>query len=110
MATTSITNALSGGIARLVELGLEESPEFISLKVRQFRLVNIALVFLYVSAIFLAVSGLLAGLGFNLMLDMKLLIEVFVCISIGAVVVAMCALMIYSMRAFRIKEKQFRQM
>lgn len=108
VATSSVSNSLSAEIARLIELGREENMEIVSRKLKQLRLINIVLVILFGSAVLFAVSGLIAGLEFNFMTNMRLFIEILVCAGIGLVVVAMVALMMYAIRAVRIKEDQFK--
>ncbi|MEO0626851.1 MAG: hypothetical protein AAFY36_10330 [Bacteroidota bacterium] len=109
VATTSVSNALSAEIARLIELSLEKDQHIIARKVKQLRTVNNALVLLYASAALLAITGLVAGLEFNLMLHLERYVVVLICVAIGVVVLALVLLMMYAYRAVRIKEEQFRR-
>ncbi len=108
VATSGLSNALSAEIARLIELDRKANEMTLRKKIRQMRLVNISLVLLYGSAVFLSISGLLAGLQFNLMYDeLKVIVEVLVCIGILLTVIGLVLLMINAFRAVKIKENQY---
>ena len=108
VATTSVSNALSGEIARLIEHQKHAERMTITKKLQQLKIVNIALVFLYAGGVFLALAGLIAGLQFSTMINFELTIAILICGGIGLTITALCLLMIYSMRAVRIKERQFK--
>ncbi|MEM6396516.1 MAG: hypothetical protein AAF741_09225 [Bacteroidota bacterium] len=108
VATTSVSNALSAEIARLIELARERDRPIIERKMKQMRIVNNALVLLYAGASMLALTGLIAGLEFNLMLHLEKYVAILICVAIGIVIIALGLLMIYAWRAVRIKEEQFR--
>ena len=111
VSTSSVSNSLSAEIARLIELDQEGNRVTLQQKIRQMRLVNISLVFLYGSAALLAVAGLISGLQHNLMVDsLGILTEVLLCLGIGLTVAALCMLMVYAFRAVRIKEQQHHNM
>ncbi len=107
MATTNVSNALSGEISRLIELDHARDSKIVQRKINQLSLLSIALVLLYVSAIFMAVSGLIAGIGFNYMLHTEVITSILVCIGIGATTLALVLLSVYATRAVRIKRDQF---
>ncbi len=110
MATTNASNALSAEIARLIEAWKEGDQKVIKKKIHQLLLVNISLVLLYVGAVILSIAGLVAGLEFNLMVNMPLFINVLICLAIGTVILAFLILMVYAFRAVRIKREQFEDM
>lgn len=107
MATTNVSNALSGEITQMLALDTSHLQSILSRKINQLRLLSITLVLLYGSAILLAVSGLVAGLGQGLMVHADQLVFVLICLGILAVCCALSLLMIYAVRAVRIKRDQF---
>lgn len=107
MATTNVSNALSGEITQMLALDTSHLQSILSRKINQLRLLSITLVLLYGSAILLAVSGLVAGLGQGLMVHADQLVLVLICLGILAVCCALSLLMIYAVRAVRIKRDQF---
>lgn len=109
VASTSVSNALSLEIARLIEQQREVERMTIEKKIEQLRLVNSALVSLYASGVFLAIAGLFGGLQYAIMLHLEALIEVLICIGIGCTIIALILLMVYSIRAIRIKENQLKR-
>ena len=107
MATTNVSNALSGEITQMLALDTSHLQSILSRKINQLRLLSITLVLLYGSAILLAVFGLVAGLGQGLMVHADQLVFVLICLGILAVCCALSLLMIYAVRAVRIKRDQF---
>mgnify|MGYP000268206173 FL=1 len=107
MATTNVSNALSGEITQMLALDTSYLQSILSRKINQLRLLSVTLVLLYGSAILLAVSGLVAGLGQGLMVHADQLVFVLICLGILAVCCALSLLMIYAVRAVRIKRDQF---
>jgi len=107
MATTNVSNALSGEITQMLALDTSHLQSILSRKINQLRLLSVTLVLLYGSAILLAVSGLVAGLGQGLMVHADQLVFVLICLGILAVCCALSLLMIYAVRAVRIKRDQF---
>lgn len=107
VATTSVSNALSGEIARLIEQQKHTEHMTITKKIQQLRLVSLALVLLYSSGMVLALAGLIAGVEFTIMRNMQLWVTLLICVGIGLIILAFMLLIIYSMRAVRIKERQF---
>lgn len=112
MATSGVSNALSAEIARLIELEDRSSNKVtIERKIKQLRLVNIALVMLYGSAVCLALSGLISGLQHNFMYHgLKFWVELLLCIGIGFTIIALIMLMVYAVRAVSIKASQFKHL
>ena len=107
IATTNVSNALSGEITQMLALDTSHLQSILSRKINQLRLLSVTLVLLYGSAILLAVSGLVAGLGQGLMVHADQLVFVLICLGILAVCCALSLLMIYAVRAVRIKRDQF---
>ena len=91
----------------MLALDTSHLQSILSRKINQLRLLSITLVLLYGSAILLAVSGLVAGLGQGLMVHADQLVFVLICLGILAVCCALSLLMIYAVRAVRIKRDQF---
>lgn len=110
VAITSVSNALSAEIARLIELEKPADQQIIHQKIRQLRLTSMALVLLYAGAVFLSIAGLIAGLDTSLGLKVKMLVEIMVCLGIATTVGAMGIMMVYAVRAVRIKRQQFENM
>ena len=109
MATTNVSNALSGEISQLLVV-MEEShtgKSIIRRKINQLRLLSIALVLLYGSAILLALASLVAGLGEGLMIHSGAMVFFLICSGILAVCITLGLLMVYAVRAVRIKRDQF---
>ena len=109
MSSTNVSNALSAEISQLQALDTVRDKPIISRKINQLRLLSIALVLLYGSAILLALASLAAGLGAGLMVHAEQLVFFLICGGILAVCVALALLMVYAMRAVRIKRDQFLQ-
>lgn len=107
MATTNVSNALSGEISQLLALDTSRDNPIISRKINQLRLLSIALVLLYGSAILLALAGLAAGLGAGLMIHADSVVFTLICSGVLAVCFALMLLMVYAVRAVRIKRDQF---
>ena len=109
MATTNVSNALSGEISQLLLLMDEKHQEkaIIRRKIDQLRLLSMTLVLLYGSAILLALASLVAGLGAGLMIHSGELVFFLICSGILAVCIALGSLMVYAVRAVQIKRDQF---
>lgn len=107
MSTTNVSNALSAEISQLLALDTSRDKPILSRKINQLRLLSISLVLLYGSAIFLAVASLVSGLGAGLMVHADQVVFVLICAGIMAVCVALALLMLYAVRAVKIKRDQF---
>ncbi|MEO0338888.1 MAG: hypothetical protein AAF242_06715 [Bacteroidota bacterium] len=108
VATTSIANSLSAEIARLIEQQKHSERQTIYKKIQQLRLVNQGLVCLYAAAVVLALAGLIGGLESTTMTQLYGAVDLLICVGIGFTILALCMMMIYSMRSIRIKERQFK--
>ena len=109
MATTNVSNALSAEITRLIELDQSWNKSIVERKINQLGLLSLSLVSLYGSAILMAIAGLVGGLQVNLMIDYSMFVSIFICLGILGVVLALTLLMLYAVRAVRIKRDQFQQ-
>lgn len=107
MSTTNVSNALSAEISQLLALDTSRDKPILSRKINQLRLLSFSLVLLYGSAIFLAVASLVSGLGAGLMVHADQVVFVLICAGIMAVCVALALLMLYAVRAVKIKRDQF---
>lgn len=107
MATTNVSNALSAEITQLLALDRSREKPILHRKINQLRLLSITLVLLYGSAILMALAGLVAGLGASLMVHAGEIVFFLICSGILAVCVALGGLMVYAVRAVRIKRDQF---
>ena len=107
MSTTNVSNALSAEISQLLALDTSCDKPIISRKINQLRLLSVSLVLLYGSAIFLALASLVSGLGASLMVHAEETVFALICGGILAVCVALVLLMMYALRAVRIKRDQF---
>lgn len=106
VAATSISNSLSAETSRLIELERGNQTRVIQQKIRQFSLVNWALILLYISAVLMAVAGLIGGLIDNMVLQVAQLVYIFVCLGIGFMVIALLLQCIFAIRSASIKRHQ----
>ncbi len=108
MSTSNLLLGLSNEIKGLIV----EQANYLDLlerKLRQLKLLNYAMVFLYVSVAFFVISGLVAGLyqSTNVMGGQMPLY--FSGVGIISALAALLLLIIYAFRAVRIKQDQFKQ-
>ncbi|MEO0570808.1 MAG: DUF2721 domain-containing protein [Bacteroidota bacterium] len=107
MSTSNLLGQLSTEIKNL----LAEHDDYEALlhrKLKQLKLVNVAMVFLYASVAFFVISGLIAGLyqSTNSMGD-----NIPIYFSVGGILsclTALVLLIIFSFRAVSIKQDQFK--
>ena len=107
MSTTNLSNAIGVEINNLLDKE-ECKPSLIEKKISQMSLLNVAMVSLYISAAVFAVAGLIEGI-FKLRTEMHdgTAHQVLLVIGIAALVIASLLLIIFSIRAVRIKRNQF---
>ncbi len=107
MSTSNLLGQLSLEIKNLIS----EHTGYTNLlerKLVQLKLINLAMVFLYASVAFFVVSGLIAGLyqSSHTMID-----NIPIYFSVGGIVcclMALVLLIVFSFRAVRIKQDQFK--
>lgn len=106
MSTSSILNNL---IMELNELRMEDGhKDIIRRKLLQMKLLSLALVMLYIGAIFFAIAALMAGLPLAAA-SVEHVSMIVVCLGVFAVVAALSLLILYAYRAVLIKQAQFRE-
>ncbi|TAI46841.1 DUF2721 domain-containing protein [Flagellimonas allohymeniacidonis] len=107
----STSNLLLGLSNEIKELIVEQANylDLLERKLRQLKLLNYAMVFLYVSVAFFVISGLIAGLYENTHLMEGQIPLYFSGIGIISALAALLLLIIYAFRAVRIKQDQFKQ-
>ncbi len=106
MATANLSNALSGEIARLIEVDNENDKATIRRKILQLSLLSKALVGLYISAAACALAGLISGLTATVMIP-DVVLTVLMCGSILGIIYALALLILFAIRAVSIKKEQF---
>lgn len=107
MSTSNLLLGLSNEIKGLIV----EQANYHSLlerKLKQLKLLNYAMVFLYVSVAFFVISGLIAGLYQSTHVMSGQLPLYFSGVGIISALVGIVLLIIYSFRAIRIKQDQFK--
>lgn len=107
MSTTNLSTAINLEINNLLDQS-ECETALVEKKISQMSLLNVAMVCLYISAAVFAVAGLIEGI-FKLSTDMHdgTLHQVLLVIGIASLVIATLLLIIFSVRAVRIKRNQF---
>lgn len=104
LSTSNIMIDLSREIKILIqEQGVEA---LIERKLKQLKLVNRAMVFLYLSVGNFVISGLLSGLGERLKSNQEIGIY-FLFIGMLFAMLALCSLIVYSFRAVRLRQDQY---
>lgn len=105
LSTSHLLVALSGEIKAL--LGEENVTNLLmKRKLRQLKLLNSALVLLYISVACFVVSGLVAGVYFSSGEEEGFTLYITIAGIITALL-GLCSLIIYSVRAVRIRQDQF---
>lgn len=110
MATTNVSNALSAEISRLIELDQSRDHNILQRKIDQLQRLSWALVLFYISAIFMALAGFIAGLGNNFMVRTDSWVGFLICVGILGTIIALGLLSFYAVQAVRIKRDQFKEM
>lgn len=107
LSTTNLTTAIGVEINNLLEKE-NCNQELVKKKISQMSLLNVAMVCLYISAADFAVAGLIEGI-FKLRTEMHdgTLHQLLLVIGIASLVLASLLLIIFSIRAVRIKRNQF---
>lgn len=107
LSTTNLTTSISVEINNLLDKE-NCNQELIKKKISQMSLLNVAMVCLYISAADFAVTGLVEGI-FKLRTEMHdgNLHQLLLVIGIASLVIASLLLIIFSIRAVRIKRNQF---
>ena len=101
LSTSNLIVTLSNEINGMIEHS--KANKLIGRKLLQLKLLNMAMVFFYVAVAFLLISGVINGL-FELE-KASLFISVF---AIILALIGLFSLIIYSFRAVRIRQNQFR--
>lgn len=107
LSTSNLLVALSNEIKSLI-MESNNYNTLIDSKIRQLKLLNAAMVFLYVSVACLVVSGLTSGLYLSVGFDFKASIYITI-LGIIFTLAGLLALIVYSFKAVKIKQDQFKE-
>lgn len=108
MSTSTLLGALSTEIKNLIEDHIDYEA-LLHRKLTQLKLVNYAMVFLYVSVACFVLSGLIAGLYESTHTMNDDIPIYFSVIGILSCLTALLLLILFSLRAVKIKQDQFRK-
>ena len=104
LSTSNIMIGLSNELQQLIEGRGQE--ELIERKLRQLKLINRTMVFLYLSVASFVISGLLAGIGKSIAAQVSSSIYILI-LGMAFAMIALMSLILYSYRAVQIRQDQY---
>lgn len=105
LSTSNIMIDLSREIKGLIQED-EVQSALIERKLKQLKLINRAMVFLYISVGNFVISGLLSGIGENVGLNIELTVYILF-LGILFSLLALISLISYSFRAVKLRQNQY---
>ncbi len=106
LSTSNLLVALSNEITTLIQDS--NNGQLIQRKLKQLRLLNGAMVFLYISVASFVISGLISGLFETTGTKLNFSIYITI-IGIVSALLGLIALILYSFRAVKIRQDQFQK-
>lgn len=109
MSTTALSTALGSEINDLLNIQSDKIKQIIQQKIQQLQRLNIALVGFYFAAAFFSFSALISGLSENSDYNYSAYTLILLCLGIAAILFSLFLLIVFSVKAVKIKKTQYLQ-